>query len=214
MNDVSSLLKRMWVVLAVLLVLRTVIVVFASYQDYLPPNFDSAFLAGRESYFFGFYRWPFYLHITSGPCSLLIGLVLLNNQLRTARPALHRVLGNLQCVCVIGVVAPSGLSMSWHSDGGAAAGTAFALLAVLTALTAAIGWREAVRRRFVSHRRWMWRNFVLLCSAVVLRVIGGTQQVAGIESEWGYPTAAWVCWLLPLLILESIEHRNQVRIGK
>ena len=103
------------------------------------------------------------------------------------------------------VVAPSGLWMAWYAAMGPVAGVGFALLAIATGLSVALGWRAAVMRRFDVHRRWMLRSFVLLCSAVVIRVNGGIGLVAGIEAEWFYVQTAWTSWLVPLLVWELVH---------
>lgn len=50
-----------------LLILKITLTVVMNYRDYLPPNFESGFLPGRDSYFFGAYQWAFYTHIAAGP---------------------------------------------------------------------------------------------------------------------------------------------------
>ena len=57
-----------------------------------------------------------------------------------------------------------------------------------------------MQRRFDEHRAWMLRCYVLLCSTVVLRKLGGLAELTEVESA--YPYAAWLSWLLPLLVLE------------
>jgi len=54
----------------------------------------------------------------------------------------------------------------------------------------------------------MWRTFILLCSAVVLRMIGGLATVAHFDAEWLYPLSTWVSWLVPLLVFESSRLLN------
>ena len=186
--------------LVCLLILKIVVLTVVSYRDYIPPNFESIFLEGRESYFFRGYHWAFYPHIVSGPCTLLLGMILVSQRF----PRWHRVLGRTQVACVLLVVAPSGLWMAWYAAMGPVAGVGFALLAIATGWTVVLGWRAAVRRRFDVHRRWMLRCYVLLCSAVVIRVNGGIGLVAGIEAEWFYVQTAWTSWLVPLLVWELI----------
>ncbi len=186
--------------LAVLLIIETAIAVFVSYGDYFPPNFRSHFLLGRRSYFHGAYSVAFYVHILTGPMTLLVGLVLLSNRFRLRWPMWHRRLGRLQVLAVLLLLAPSGLWMAWYAATGTVAATGFAALAIATAATAAMGWRAAVGRRFDDHRRWMQRCYLLLCSAVVLRVMGGGAEVLGVEGT--YSCAAWLCWLLPLVAFE------------
>ena len=189
--------------LACLIVCQTTVSILLAFPDYFPPNFRSDFLLGRRAYFFGFYQWAFYAHIISGPFVLISGLALLSETVRRRLPAWHRRLGRGQVLCVIFVVAPSGLWMAWYASGGVAVAIAFAALAVATGLCAAMGWRCAVQRRYELHRVWMLRCYALLCSTVVLRKLGGLSELVG--AEWTYPYAAWVSWLLPLALLEAVR---------
>jgi len=56
---------------------------------------------------------------------------------------------------------------------------------------------------FAIHRRWMWRTFMLLCSAVVLRMLGGLATVVHFDAVWLYPLSVWLSWTVPLLALEA-----------
>jgi hypothetical protein len=198
----NNLVGQLLAFAAVLLILKVTVSVVAGYRDYFPPNFRSDFLLGRESYFFGLYQWAFYTHIAVGPATLLIGLVLVGDWFRTHYPKWHRSLGKLQGMLVLMLLCPSGLWMAQYAQTGAVAGVGLSLLAVATAVCVLLGWRAAVQRRFVDHRRWMLRCFLLLCSAVVLRVIGGFVAVTGIGTDWAYPFATWVSWLGPLAVFE------------
>jgi len=51
----------------------------------------------------------------------------------------------------------------------------------------------------------MWRTYLLLCSAVVLRLIGGLATVTGVAAPWVDPLATWMSWLVPLMAFESRE---------
>ncbi len=191
--------------LTCLLIVKIVVAVFLSYRDYFPPNFETGFLLDRNGYFFGCYQWSFYVHITSGPLSLVLGLILLSENLRRRFPKWHRFLGRVQAINVLVLVTPSGLWMARYAETGWVAGFGFGTLAVLTALCVALGWRAAVLRKFQSHRRWMERGFALLCSAVVLRVIGGSATLANVDWPWLYPVSAWASWLLPLMGYEIFQ---------
>lgn len=172
------------------------------YLDYLPPNFSSDFLQGRRSYFFSGYHVAFYAHILSGPLALLCATILMSDTFRRRWPLWHRRLGRLEVAVVLLAVAPSGLWMAGHAASGAAAATGLALLALLTAACAALGWRAAVQSRFREHERWMWRTYLLLASAIVLRLMGGLATVAGVSAAWFNPAAVWASWILPLAAYE------------
>ena len=196
---------RLLAVLSVLLIGKVFIAILSNYHDYFPPNFSSEFLRGRERDFLGAYPWPFYIHILSGPVTLALGLILVSDRFRTRFPACHRSLGRIQVVCILLLVTPSGLWMARHAAAGPVGGIALASLAVATAACAAMGARSAMARRFADHRRWMWRCYLLLCSAVVLRLIGGLATVAQVAMPWIDPLANWVSWLGPLAVFELRE---------
>jgi len=198
-------LSRVVMFVAAALVLKVTLSIVLGYRDYFPPDFRGDFLLGRESYFFGAYRWAFYAHILSGPLALVAGLALMSERFRRLRPAVHRSLGKVQIALVTLVVAPSGAWMAWYAQSGGVAGLGFFLLSAATAGCAVMGWRAAAGRRFEEHRRWMWRCFLLLCSAVVVRLVGGLATVTGVDADWVYPLTAWVSWLGPLAAFEIAE---------
>ena len=192
--------------LAVVLILRVLAAIFANYPDYFPPNFDSDFLQGRQSTFLGAYRAAFYVHIISGPVVLFNGLIQLSEYVRRRHGDWHRWLGRIQVLVLLLFVLPSGAVMSWHSFGGWSAGLSFLLLSAATASCAIAGVVHARRRRFDRHRRWMLRSYVLICSAVALRLISGTAELVGVPSpEDAYIFAAWSSWLFPLAAYEIVE---------
>jgi uncharacterized membrane protein len=191
--------------LAIVLILRVLVTILANYPDYFPPDFDSLFLQDREETFVGTYRPAFYVHIFSGPFVLLNGLILLSDYVRRHRAGLHRFLGRLQVVVLLVFVLPSSVVMSRHAFGGWPAGLSFLLLSVATAGCAIVGVVYARRRRFDRHRRWMLRGYVLICSAIALRLISGAAGLIGVQSpEGAYVIAAWSSWLLPLAAYEFI----------
>lgn len=192
--------------LAVVLILRVLVTILANYPDYFPPNFDSLFLQGREATFNGAYRPAFYVHIFSGPIVLFNGLILMSELVRRHYGGLHRFLGRVQVAVLLLLVLPSSVVMSRHAFGGWPAGLSFLLLSVATATCAIVGVVHARRRRFDRHRRWMLRCYILVCSAVVLRLISGAAGLVGVSSaEGAYIVAAWSSWLLPLATFEIVE---------
>lgn len=192
--------------LAIVLILRVLATILANYPDYFPPNFDSLFLQGREFTFVGTYQWAFYVHIFSGPVVLFNGLILLSDYVRRRYGGLHRFLGRVQVGVLLLLVLPSSAVMSRHAFGGWAAGLSFLLLSAATAGCAIVGVVHARRRRYDQHRRWMLRCYVLICSAVALRLISGAAGLVGVPSpERAYVVAAWCSWLLPLAAYEIAE---------
>jgi Predicted membrane protein (DUF2306) len=198
----STNLRRLLTLLVGLLIFKVTAAVVLGYRNYFPPNFSSDFLRGREHYFSGSYQWAFYTHIASGPVSLILGTILISDQFRLRFPKWHRALGRAQIACILLLVAPSGLWMAGYAAAGTIAAIGFALLAVSTATCAALGWRAAMQRRFLDHRRWMWRSFLLLTSAVVLRLLGGLATASGLQAAWLDPVMSWTSWIVPLAAFE------------
>jgi hypothetical protein len=190
-------------ILSVLLVCKVTASVVIGYRHYLSPDFQSDFLLGREAYFWGAYGWAFYAHLASGPASLVLGTILISDQFRKRFPAWHRRLGRVQGLLVLLVLAPSGLWMARYAAGGTVSALGLGSLAIATAGCVALGWQAAVQRRFADHRRWMGRTYMLLISAVVIRIIGGAATVAGYNALWLYPFSTWASWLLPLAAFEA-----------
>jgi uncharacterized membrane protein len=207
-------MKSVLAITSSLLIIKVTVEVMLGYSNYFPPNFESEFLYGRQHYFFGEYRWAFYPHIVSGPLALWLGLVLISEKFRLRFPTWHRNLGRIHVVNVLGIVAPSGLWMAHDTSTGTIAAISFATLSVLTGAFIALGWRAAVRRQFAVHRRWMWRSFLLLCSAVVLRLFGGLGTVMQVQSVWFDPIASWASWMMPLTTFELINHLSKNRSVK
>lgn len=189
--------------LGVLLILRVLVSILANYPDYFPPNFESLFLQGREATFTGVYSWAFYVHIFAGPVVLFNGLILLNDYVRLHHRGWHRWLGRMQVGVLILLLLPSSAVMAPYAFGGWAAGLSFLVLSAATAVCAVIGVVHARRHRFDLHRAWMLRSYVLICSAVPLRLISGAASLVGVPSpEDAYIVAAWTSWVLPLAAYE------------
>jgi hypothetical protein len=198
--------------LAVVLILRVLATILANYPDYFPPNFDSLFLQGREVTFSGAYRAAFYVHILSAPLVLCNGLILLSAYVRRRHGSWHRWLGRVQVLVLLLFVLPSSVLMSRQAFGGWPAGLSFLLLSAATASCAIVGVVHACRRRYDRHRRWMVRSYVLICSAVALRLISGTAGLVGVPNpEHAYIFAAWSSWLFPLAAFEIVERLSARR---
>jgi hypothetical protein len=199
---------------AVVLIVKVTMAVVLVYRDYLPPNFQSDFLFGRETYFWRGYHLAFYAHLVAGPLSMVLGLLLMSERLRVRWPMWHRWLGRTQAINVLLFLAPSGLAMAFWPQAGALAGFGFALLSLATAGTILQGWRLAIARRFAEHRVWMTRNFLLLCSAIVLRLLAGFALTTGIAAAWIDPYLPWLS-MLPLGLYEVARRTRgrQFRAG-
>lgn len=197
-----------------LLILKVTASVVLIYPGYVPPDFTVEFLRGRKTEFFAGYSWAFYPHIAVGPVTLILGMVLLSDRFRRRFPGWHARLGKVQVTCILLLLVPSGFWLAFYAQAGWGVKIGFALLAISTGLCAGMGWKTAIQRRFQQHRLWMWRCYVLLCSAVVLRLIAGFFTITGVDEEWTYLLAAWGSWLVPLIVFEATRlYRLNAKLG-
>lgn len=198
--------------LAILLILRVLAAIVANYPDYFPPNFDSLFLQGREATFNRTYRLAFYAHIVCGPLVLVSGLILLSETVRRHWSGAHRRLGRVHAILVLSVLVPSSAVMSRDAFGGWPAGLSFLTLAMATAICVVWGVTDARRRNYAWHRLWMLRSYLLICSAVMLRIASGLAEAIGVsDPEAAYIVAAWGSWLIPLAAFEAAVPRRWQR---
>ena len=140
------------------------------------------------------------VHIAGAVTALAVGSFQFIPALRRgARP--HRWIGRVYVAgCLVGGVA--GLILATGSFAGPIATEGFGALAVLWLATALLGWRAAVRGRFVEHRRWMIRSWALTLAAVTLRLYLPTVMVLDLPFLPAYRAIAFLCWVPNLIAAE------------
>ncbi len=188
---------------AALLFAKVFVSILAQYRFYFPADFESDFLSLRRDIFHGLYRVAFYAHIISAPIALLNGLFLIVSGEVGRYRKIHRWVGRLLAMLVLGFVSPSGLVMAAHAPAGPIAGAGLASLAIGTAGSLIMAVRHARQRRFRMHQRWATRCFVLLCSSLLLRMITGVVIVLQLDPDANDRLNPWLSWLVPLACYEA-----------
>ena len=179
--------------------------ILTEYVNYFPPDFNAEFLLGRGSYFFGSYALAFYAHIIISPVALILGAWLMWTGRRHGKKVWHRRLGKIQGVLIIAVVVPTGLVMSTRPINGPAASLGFASLSIALLISILMAIAAAKKRDFARHEIWATRCFILLCSPLLLRLINGAALVTQTQSPLTYQMSAWLSWIVPLAIFESVR---------
>ena len=188
-----------------------ILIVLTSFA-YFPPKFSSGFLQGREGYFYSWYAVAFYLHVISSPLALFLGMLQSIENVRKSNPNFHRSVGYAYVLIVLGFATPSGLAMSIKADGGGVAVVGFVALAIATGCATWRGFSAAKHGRFVKHRQWMTRSYLLICSAVLLRFLATlTNQF---ELNINYAAMAWLSWLPSLMIYEVLIRSTTLKIAR
>lgn len=187
----------------VVLLAKVFFSILLEYQRYFPADFEATFLIGRRETFTTVYASAFYIHIVSGPLTVLLGTWQMWSGTRTRFRALHRWAGRMQMLLIFGALVPSGLVMAPRAFAGPIAGYGFAALSLTTAISAAVTVFYAISRRFALHKRWATRTYILLISPLLLRLVSGGLIVTQLESDWAYRLNAWFSWIVPLIVYEA-----------
>lgn len=160
----------------------------------------------------GLWRTAFYIHIFGGMLCIATGPVQLFRPLRERYPALHRMLGRVYVLAVLGIAAPSGLYMAFYANGGMPAGFGFIGMSVLWFYTTWKGVQTIRRGEVRKHREWMYRSFAMTFSAVTLRL---WVPVLSLGTDLAPATiivlTAWISWLVNLLVLEGVFSIKKIK---
>ena len=138
------------------------------------------------------WRSAFYLHVGGGALCLAVGPWLFRDALLRRRPGLHRALGRVYALAVLGCAGPAGLFMAVQARGGAAGALGFLLLGLLWWGETALGVRDAVRGRLAEHRRWMVRSYATALSAIFFRIFQVLLLPLDLDYDATYVASLWL----------------------
>jgi hypothetical protein len=150
-------------------------------------------------------------HFFGAGLALLLTPLQLSAAVRRRMPRLHRLGGWLAASGIL-AAALAALSMSRHTQGGAATGVALAALALAWLFCMGKGIRRIVAGDIAGHRRWMCRTAALTFAAVTLRLILGAGIALHLPPLPVYVFATWACWPLDLAVCELLLRRPATRL--
>jgi uncharacterized membrane protein len=167
---------------------------------------DVAFLQLKQMYIhITLWRVAFFTHVFTSMFALVAGFTQFSKTLLKKKPKLHRTMGYIYVVDILFVTGPSGLIMSYYANGGISSQIAFGLLSVLWIVFTAIALNKAIKKDFISHKKFMIRSYALTLSALSLRtwkvLLAQFTHLAPMDR---YRIIAWLGWGLNLLIAEII----------
>ena len=151
--------------------------------------------------------WLF-VHVAGAVTALVIGSFQFLPTLRRGLKKPHPWTGRVYVAgCLVGGVA--GLILAPGSFAGPIATAGFGSLAVLWIAFTGLGWRAAMRGRFVEHRRWMIRSWALTLAAVTLRIYLPLVGVLELDFLPWYRVISFLAWVPNLLIAEIWLRRTR-----
>jgi len=163
-------------------------------------------------YHLRYWRFSFYTHVFVSCLVLLAGFTQFSPQLLLRYPRVHRLMGWIYLVVVTSVSGPAAFVMALYANGGWAARTSFALLALSWIGFTALAGTYAMRRRFALHGAFMFRSYALTLSAITLRIYTYLLDMAllPLSTREIYILTAWLSWVPNLLVAEMLIRRGWV----
>jgi hypothetical protein len=160
------------------------------------------------------YYWPrragLILHVGAGTLALTVGLIQVFLGLSGRTQRLHRAFGRVYLLVVLLGVSASFYLAATIPAGSPAYTAGLVGLGVAWFTTTVMGYRYVIRGDIARHLVWMVRSYVVTFGFVTLRVIVAIIAGLGLmtEDDANSP-AAWLCWIVPLAVLEIGYRRRR-----
>jgi len=177
--------------------------------QYLPINFDVAFLRIKQNYIHLLhYKIAFYIHVFFAIFSLTAGFTQFSQKIRLKYAKIHKVLGWIYISTILLLAAPSGFIIGLYANGGLWSKIAFCLLAILWFWFTFKALLAIIKKQYKAHQVFMIRSFALTLSAITLRlwkyIIVALFEPRPMDV---YQIVAWLGWLLNLVVAEIIIYK-------
>lgn len=150
-----------------------------------------------------YYLFIFYVHVCSSIFTLLAGFTQFNTTILNQKPRIHRFIGKMYVVVVLGLAAPSGFFIGLYANGGVYSKIAFVILSILWFYFTLKAFVAIKNRQLNRHKAFMLRSFALAFSAITLRlwkvILVYLFQPSPMDL---YQVIAWLGWIPNLLLIE------------
>lgn len=152
-----------------------------------------------------------HVHVVAALFSLPACLVLLSRRVLRRMPRVHRSLGRLTGLLVLGALVPSGAWLAVYAKGGLLSTLGFWLSGGIVAVAMVQGIVDARAGRVAAHRRSALHVFAQLSVAVTSRLMLVALDVAGLDPDVAYLVALWVPVVASAVVVEWIAGSSGVR---
>jgi hypothetical protein len=172
---------------------------------YIPIHPDVAFLQIKQTEITTVpaYFYIFYIHVLSSIFVLLAGFTQFNQKLLARYPRIHRNIGKIYVYTVLFFSAPSGIYIGYYANGGLFAKISFMTLGTLWFTFTLYAMLQALKRKIISHKKFMLRSFALAFSAITLRMWKVVIVLLFHPNPMDvYKIIAWLGWIPNLLLIE------------
>lgn len=145
----------------------------------------------------------FYVHVFTSMFALIAGFTQFSKKILARRKSLHRMMGRLYVIVILGLSGPSGMIMAWYANGGWSSQLAFGILSLLWMRFTFLAFRSIRKGQVLRHKQMMWRSYALTLSALTLRAwkFGIVWAIHPHPMDL-YMVVAWLGWVPNLLLVE------------
>ncbi len=151
-------------------------------------------------------RWILILHITAGGGALVLGPLQFWKRLQGGSWRLHRVLGLLYLLailassaCALILAFTTAYKINW------AYAFSLQVWVAVWVITTFIAYRCALKKRFLSHKEWMMRSYLVTFAFIVSGLLLKTDYVQQLGTfDEISPSFFWMGWSVPLFGYEVL----------
>ncbi|MFY7670098.1 DUF2306 domain-containing protein [Tenacibaculum sp. MEBiC06402] len=156
-----------------------------------------------------FYKIAFYIHITFGGISLLIGWIQFIKPIRKKYPKLHKIIGKLYITSIF-IAAPVAFYISFFVKGGLPTEIGFTFGSLIWLTATYLGYRAIRKGNVSAHIEYMTYSYAGTFAAVTLRfwlpLLISTIGNFGVA----YGISVWLSWIPNVIIAYLIIHRKEI----
>ena len=146
----------------------------------------------------------FYIHISLGGFSLLIGWLLFLKKFRKKNINWHRTIGKVYIISVL-LSAIAGYFIAYHATGGIVAKFGFAGMSTSWLITTFAAYAFIRKKEIEKHQKWMIRSYAVTFVGVTFRLWMPFLIIAfNMEFLEAYPISSWLSWIANLIVAEII----------
>ena len=195
------------IILFIIILFVGVLIVIKS-LEYAHPDFSTGFIASKKKVFDGIFKWGLYGHIILTPILLLISSILIFFSLEKKYKKTHRILGVFYVFVVLFLDGPCSFILAINANTLGAV-IPFILLTLLWMFYTFKALMFAKKKDFKKHQQMMTRSYLLLISAILLRIYG---YIAVVHLEtYDYVTIVWLSWVPQLFVYEVLILRRKLK---
>lgn len=203
-NFLFGLVKIVTVAVTIIL---TGWIVFLS-SKYVNTNFVVGYLSGRPQESIEIVRWTLVIHSYAAALCILLSTPSIFFKTDQHLRWLHRSSGRIVLYIGVFILFPSAIVLTYFAYGAWFVKLPFYLLSVLYILFLIIGIQKAKWGLMLSHRKWMIRFYILLTSALWLRInMFVVIYSTGTLHDFQYFMAAILSWLPQIIIAEILFYK-------